>query len=258
MMKLIAVSDLHLDDVDSKEQSERIVKQMAKEKPHIILIGGDIAKTTKELKKSLSLFSEFDCLKLAYLGNHELKALEESEIGTHYGEMSRIFKQFGFHLLDEEPFIHDNVGFVGHSAWYDFSLYEGEFNEDISKKAWESFSKTYRAGGLSPKEFTDHSIKRMKEHIKKIENKCDVICLGMHHVAFREMLRYGHSDLYDYINLFMGSEKFRELFSHPKIKVGFCGHTHRSEKIEHKHGIVYNISSTEKQPFLVLNLKNIK
>ncbi len=239
-MKLIAISDLHYDEAE--EKAEQGIENVIQNDSDVLLVGGDIARTKETLHIALDQLKQFPGVKLAYLGNHELRALEESVLGEHYQEMGSLFRQYGFHLLDEQPFLYRRIGFVGNVGWFDYSLYRGDHLEEERKKADSYFVEKYDSNGMGPREFTEHCVARVKSQILSLEGRCDSIYLGIHHIAFPEFLKYGHSRLYDFKNLIMGSDRLRHLYEHPKVKAGFCGHTHRSGEIEVFGKKVYNVS----------------
>jgi len=262
-LKLIAVSDLHVDEEGQINTiAYETIDDILKIDADILLVGGDIAKSKKILSQSLNILKQFKGLKLAYLGNHELESITESKLGTHYYELEKIFEENNFHLLDSKPYIYEgidsNIGFVGNSGFFDFSLYREENiqkAENNKKKALQAYYIKYGSENTTPEAFTEHCISRIREDISKIEDKCDQIILGIHHVGFSDQLKYGHSELFNYKNIFMGSKKLAELYNHPKIKIGFCGHNHRSGKFRYNNCDVYNISSDNNKPYTELELQ---
>ena len=247
-MKLVALSDLH---INQRGIPYNTIENIIRAKPDVLLIGGDVASSKKYIGGLLELFHDENFVKLAYLGNHDLRCLEGSYLGEHYSEMRDLFSDYGFHLLDDKPFIHNKVGFIGNCGWFDFSLhYTGEGSEKMS----EYYFKTYRTKGKTPIEFTDECVERVRDHHKMIVDNCDKMVLGFHHIGFRDMLFYGHSELFDFKNLKMGSEKLKKLYKLPKVELGLCGHNHRPYFLEYYGCPVYNISSEQNKSFLELNI----
>ncbi len=223
-----------------------------KEEADVLLVGGDIAETKDELKYGLEKLSRFSGVKLAYLGNHELRCMN-SPLGFHYLEMSYLFSEYGFNLLDDEPFTYKGKGFIGNSGWFDSGFYKGDGLDGESEKVLDYQLVKHGFRGR-PSEMVDACVVRLEDHFNQIEPYCDEIFLGIHHVSFSEFLIYCHSPTYDFKNLMMGSDKFQKFYKHPKVKMGFCGHTHRSGKLNFEDFSVYNLSTDEKQPFLRLKL----
>ena len=259
-VKILAVSDIHLDEDENLLLHQKTLDEITSKTPDILLIGGDIGETKETIEATLKQLSKMQCIKLAYLGNHELRTLKNSKFGNHYQEMKDLFEKHNFHLLDYEPFIYQGIGFVGNIGWFDFSLYRGQYFESDSSQVTEYHYQKYPTQ-ISPTKFTDECITQIQKHLKKIEHNCNQIILGIHHIAFPEFLKYGHSQLYDLKNLIMGSNKLQELYQHPKITMGFCGHTHRSGEIKIKNTYnnqqipIMNISSDPKKPYVEIELE---
>lgn len=253
-MKLIAVSDLHIDEPEKEKLGWRTIENIIQEKADALLVGGDIACTKKVLRKALKELSKFKGEKLAYLGNHEMRALETSSFLNYAEEMAPLFARYGFKLLDHKPVVIGNIGFAGNVGWFDFSLYSAGIPEDIEKAMHYHYSR-HKTGGVSAAEFTGQCIQKINRDISEIESKCDKICIGFHHIGFREFLLYGSSRQFDYKNALMGSEKLRKVYSSPKAAIGFCGHNHRAGKLNEANCKVYNISMEAKQPYYVMEIR---
>ncbi len=251
-MKIIAVSDIHTDIFDKKIIDDRIEK-ICKSHADILIVGGDIAQNPEDIKKGLQKFANFSGKKLAYLGNHEVKGVMKN-IEETIATLTPLYTLNNFHLLDDTFYIHDRIGFVGSVGWFDFSLYKGKNNTDAKEKGLMSFYDHSKLTDTTPQEMTQNCINRIDEQLKKIEPVCDKIILGIHHIAFSEFLKYNASDRLDYLNLFMGSELFQKLYLHPKVALGFCGHTHRSGMIEYDSKKIYNISSDKKMPYHLIEI----
>ena len=254
---IIAVSDLHLDDIEGREESLETIDKIVRSKADILLVGGDIAQSKEKINKGLELFSRFKGIKLAYLGNHELRTLENSSFGNHYDELSDLFKINNFQLLDQHAFHKCGLCIVGNAGWFDYSLYKGENLEHMMSA--KQYHNTHRTGGLSPQEFTNHCINQVNSqinHLQEFYRGNASILLGFHHVGFETMLKYGHSEIFDYKNNLMGSQKLKEVYKHKNIIAGFCGHNHRSQTIKYKGKKVYNISSDKNQRFLKLTVES--
>lgn len=253
-MKLIAVSDLHIDEPGKEKLGWKTIENIVREKADVLLVGGDIACTKKALRTALRELSKFKGIKLAYLGNHEMRALETSIFLNYAEEMQPLFARYGFKLLDHKPVVIGNMGFVGNVGWFDFSLYSAGIPEDIEKAMQYHYSR-HRTGGMPAAEFAGQCIQKIKRDINEIKTRCGKICIGCHHIGFREFLRYGSSREFDYKNALMGSEKLRKVYSSPKAAIGFCGHNHRSGFIKEGDCMVYNISMDEKFPYHVLEIR---
>lgn len=255
-MKIVALSDLHIDESWRVEAGlniplEVIVNNIVRQQPDITLLGGDLAQSKEVLEFGLKQLAKIPGTKLAYLGNHEMKS-PDNEFGKHYEEMADLFSGYDFHLLDYKPFTTGKLAFVGNSGWFDFSLYQGHYLEQRLAKALASYHQKYKTN-ISPAEFTRKCIERINEHLHEVSS-AEQIFLGIHHIGFKELLKYGHSREFDFGNLFMGSEHLRLIYYHPKIKIGFCGHNHRPGIFPKEGFTLYNTSSTYHQPFQVIEV----
>ena len=253
-MRITAISDQHFDLIEDEKFKFRTLEALAQVETDVLIVGGDVAKSKQVIKYVLDSLSGLDCLKLAYLGNHELQALEERGFGDHFLELGELFEESGFYLLDKSPVVYDDVGFVGNSGWFDFSLYRGQVDPKKIAQIIDYYDGIFRTNGKTIHEFTGNCVSRVRSHIRQIESGCDQIVLGIHFVAFADFLRYGHSELFDFKNFVMGSDRFQEFYSHPKVRVGLCGHTHRSGVLEFEGRKIYNISSDENTPFLQIDI----
>lgn len=172
--------------------------------------------------------------------------------------------QFGFHVLDYQPLVIDNIGFVGNSCWYDGSLFREPKNpakefpanfEEAMSRAVKHFQEKEFWGeipnGLTPQGFFRYTYDRVKKHFEDVvSNGVKKVVLGIHHVPHPDFVLYGKSPKYDYLNLFMGSEKLMELYHRQEVILKFTAHTHRDDNY---HGIK-NISSTERCPYHVFEV----
>ncbi|MBI5066335.1 metallophosphoesterase [Candidatus Woesearchaeota archaeon] len=249
-MKIVAVSDLHIDIEGKRDHALKNIEQIVKTPAEVLLVGGDTGMTEKGINECLALLSRFPGTKLAFLGNHELKSLKKSTLRNYQDEMSELFSNYGFHLLDVNPFVQDRVGFIGNVCWYDYTLYQGDNKEENDKFQDELFNKIFKTGGITPQELTEICCEKVRQHHSQIVDKCDKIVLGTHLVGFKELLRFD-SEFHIRLNAGMGSEKIKELYLLEKVCWAVCGHIHRPGKINYRGVEVTNISSTKDQPYTV-------
>jgi len=248
-MKIITTADLHLDIERKRTHAFNTIDKILNSTADVLLFVGDMGQTKQGIREGFEKLSAFKGLKLAVLGNNELKSLESSILGTHYDEMKELIAPHGFHLLDIEPVIYEGVGFVGNVGWYDFSLYEGVNYEKYLPHQLEYFYTNYRTGGITPQELTSICCEQVKNHHSKIVDHCDKIVMSVHCAGFKEFLRFDKR-LFEMFNMGMGSKKIGELYDLNKIVWGLCGHTHRSGRIEKNGFFIDNVSSDKNQPYL--------
>ncbi|MHB2153762.1 metallophosphoesterase [Calditrichota bacterium GD2] len=120
IFKIIVLADLHLPDVNLKN----LKSQVEKGNPDIILFAGDVldAFDEKRLREFLQTFAELPQPKLLVLGNHDLWQEEPHTVALYESYLQFPWQEYGFHLLDKEPFIFGNTAFCGNMGWYDYSL----------------------------------------------------------------------------------------------------------------------------------------
>ncbi|WP_456443344.1 metallophosphoesterase [Caldithrix abyssi] len=119
-VKLTALFDLHLPDVNLK----KLKSQVEKENPDIILFAGDVldAFDEKLLREFLQTFADLHQPRLLILGNHDLWQEEPQTQKLYNYYLQFPWQRYGFHLLDKEPFVIGNTAFCGNMGWYDYSL----------------------------------------------------------------------------------------------------------------------------------------
>jgi len=257
-MKILALSDIHIDLTNSKtlKKLDQIIDVLAEKSTNVLVVWGDIGKTKAEIVYILERLKKFKWKKLAYLWNHEARAIEQSTLNDDWvEELSRLFFNHDFHLLDKEPCVVDRVGFIGNIGWYDGTLYHwGDFSE-VEKQHLEWYGENYNSWWITPRELLKNSISKIQNHLEAISDKCDKIVLGIHYIWFPEFVLYGYSPEFDKYSYGMGSELLGKLYtSHHKIVLGFCGHSHRSGVVYREGVPIYNISHNETQPYLEITV----
>lgn len=119
--KVIIFADLHLSDSNLKNHKS----QVAKEDADIILFPGDVLDAFNEnlFLEFLETYAVLPQPKLMVLGNHDLWQEEKADTPDLYEYYLQFpWKNYGFHLLDKEPFVYQGIAFCGNMGWYDYSL----------------------------------------------------------------------------------------------------------------------------------------
>lgn len=255
-MKIIALSDLHVDKNYNEEYIQSLINKIKLENPDVVLIGWDIAKSKNVIGEFLDRFTSFQCHKLAYLGNHEIDALQNSTLKDGYlEELNTLFTKYGFKLLDNQPSIIDNIWFIWNCWWFDGSLYKGNNFDNVKIEEYERYLNRYKTWWLHSDEFCEGMISKIKNDIENIQTKCDKIILWIHYVWFEDFLMYWESENYDKYNFVMWSRRLGELYSYcDKIVLWLCGHTHRTQYIKKDNKIIYNISSNINNAYYLIEM----
>ena len=97
-LNVVAVSDIHLGTMVNESKTKRLIKNINKLKPDLVLIGGDIIDDNLKVVKHYDLLKHFKDLNPKYgifscLGNHEY-------ISRAYKELE-YFERYGIHMLKD-------------------------------------------------------------------------------------------------------------------------------------------------------------
>lgn len=265
-MIITGVSDLHIGKWNRIKHAE----EAAATPGDILYFGGDLAEIDyrkpeegwRRFEEGLEILAGSPAeVKLFTLGNNDLEQLRESKLCGHYREMQERVGKYGFHLLDKTPFVYKGIAFVGNVGWFDGSTWtKSKFDSDYPntvKEIEESENKWFEEryeipDGLTSLDFYRHCRGRLKNQLKYIIDDASVkkIVVGIHFVPSKDFVLTGVNARYDYLNWYMGSEEYGELFECEKVVLGLTGHTHRSE-VRKVGGVdVHNISGDE-QPVVL-------
>ena len=251
-MRVAITADIHY----AVGNNQRIVRNFAKKiirtkADVLVLVGDTFAFNQKLLVECLMLFAPFKGDKLFVAGNHDLWTQGTGSLEIYENVLPRIVKQYGFHYLDQGPFIKNKVGFVGSIGWYDYSFKDPvkpiPLNYYVHKNwpgvvSWNDG--LYVHLGMSDEAFTKRVNRRLKRHLTLASKRADAIVCAVHHVPFRQLLRTCHTSIDNFLIAFSGSiETGRIIQSFPKVKYVFCGHTHQRKKAEIGHIAAVNIGS---------------
>lgn len=257
-MRLLLTADLHYNHPKSKAVADDLIDRINAEQFDVLVVAGDTAVADGDsLERCLSRFT-FTGPKLIVAGNHEL--------WTHGDDSYKIFTEtlpgrianLGWHWLEGNPFVVDDVAIVGSIGWYDysfatkelgiprrfyaakvspgaaerFSQYESLFDttDDILPIAREivarwndgKFIKLHRDDDAFLQEILD-SLHRQLVSLDSMRH----IVACVHHLPFHELLPPPHSSQWDFVKAFLGSERIGQLLlAFPNVKNVFCGHSH--------------------------------
>ncbi len=247
-MKIIATSDIHYDlslAEDLNHEIMLLLDSIKSENPDVLIIAGDmVGLGWRKLKDCLHLFAEVAPQRMVTFGNHEYWSSDQNTY-EHLEELETIIEESGFHLLDKNPKIIGNTGFVGNCSWYDYSFAEESlfpasyyerktFHEHV---VWND-ALFVRLKKSDP-DYAHELVKKLEDDIRNIERDVETIVAVTHHIGFQEMIRQTkHRDVWNFTTAFMGTDKLGEmLLKYSKVKYHVCGHTHYPSKVE-KNGLV--------------------
>ncbi len=267
-MRIATLSDLHLGKKSWKNFAQRKIKEVVSLKEiDVLYFGGDLAEPDKEnpergwdnFKRGLELLAASSApVKLFTLGNNDLEQLQDAVLTDHYGEMKRRVGEYGFHLLEDGPFIHEEIAFVGNVGWSDGTLwtpFAGKTTFPNSVETIRTRENLYfngltrkQAEDLTSIDFYNHCRTRIKRDLDRVEKNDNVwgVIVGIHFVPDKSFVR-SSSSKFNYRNWYMGAEGHAEHYQRRKVIGGFTGHTHRSGMERIGKCDVYNISG-DQQP----------
>lgn len=278
-MKLIVTADLHYDNARSTESARRIAEEICGLRADALLILGDVAgQETGILSECLHLFDRFEGLKLFVAGNHDVWTRPgENSLEKLEQVLPELCREADFHPLDVEPAVVDGVGIVGTMGWYDYSFRLSDlevplrfYQAKIAPGAAERFPEhqdlladaddvpdtameigTRWMDGqhvrlpMSDFEFSHYLLDRFRDHLDQAARRSEKIVVGMHHLAFWEIVPEIENVSRAFAAGFMGSEMFGEaILAEPKVRYAFFGHSHRPLRMQCGHVRCIDVGST--------------
>lgn len=251
-MRVAITADIHYGIGNNKKIVANFARKIIKTKADVLLLVGDtFAFNTQLLVECLMLFAPFKGDKLFVAGNHDLWTRGSNSLEIYEKILPRIVKQYGFHYLDQKPFVKNKIGFVGSIGWYDYSFkdsYKPIPQEYYAQKNWPGVVSwndgLYVHLGMSDEAFTKRVNRRLKQHLALVSKQADAIICTVHHAPFRQLLRITHTSTDKFLTAFSGSEETgKVILSFPKVTYVFCGHTHQKKKAKINGVTAINIGS---------------
>jgi len=172
-------------------------------------------------------------------GNHDIY-ITSDEVSRGINSLlklsmfNELVEKLGCIALMKRPFILSDIAFVGSIAWYDYSFAPEWLNLPLDAYREKSFGlytwadRDYVRLSLSDEEFTLMLLNRFEEQIKQVYNSVEKIIVVLHHLPFRELVKYRLEPSWDYFSTFMGSENFGYIIKkyRDKIRLVLYGHSH--------------------------------
>ncbi len=261
-------SDLHYGKSRKGDAATHRLAQYVLENPaNALLLGGDLGKDQETLRECLSLFESFEGPKLAVPGNHDIWLdptwPTEDSWELYQTFLPAVFQEHGFHPLHIQPFVVNDLAFVGSMGWYDYSFRD---DIDIDYACYETKTPpwapmpiwndaTYAQWPMDDVALTERLCQHLQQQLLQVQHAKTVVGL-IHHVVTKALLVHPRSMVplhWRYANAFLGSEQLGDVFrNHPQTSQVFCGHIHmeRSTKMDHVHCTTVGGSYKEKQLIL--------
>ncbi|MDF1537601.1 MAG: metallophosphoesterase [Candidatus Thorarchaeota archaeon] len=241
-MRIAAISDLHIRPDGSDDDFLTAIRQRLEViSPDVFVIAGDISDNIAVVEKTLSAIKLSNAENLYVAGNHDIWFEKEKGIGS-LEKYSRFIgdacTNAGFHHLPDEPFIKDNVAFVGSLGWYDYSFRRDELNipeESYLEKEWQgSYWRDYYTVDLeyTDREFTELLNSKLEYDLSALPENIETVIYISHHLPFGALTPYKDSLPWDFFSAFMGAESTGEiLLNDERVKLSISGHSHVRRQI---------------------------
>ncbi len=285
-MKIGAISDMHLPGrrtLDFLKMSKNIPEL------DVLIIAGDISINYDFVDKALEYIKNIPArYKLIIPGNHDISQKnkktktilnffqqKEKTIQDLYNTIRQKFKQNGFHMLDKNPLIIDNIGFIGNIGWYDYSFKiesDIEFIVNNKRKKLSDFTQLnykekqvkYKGSTytwpdknnitLNDTIFLNDCVNQLESDIKKISKDTNNIVTVLHHLPFEDNLLKSDDPFIQFASTYMGSKQLGNLIKkYKQIKTVIHGHAHITHGKYNVDDIdCYNVCFDSKDPKITI------
>jgi putative phosphoesterase len=253
-VRIVVFSDPHV-DINSRILQKNDVKEdfidvlvdnLDSCQPDVLICAGDITPETSLLKRTLATIKDKvkSDIYLFIPGNHDIwfrKPADNSELArTSLDKYQRVIpeicREIGFRFLPNNPLAVNKLGFLGSIGWYDYSFRNTKWDKKIdlihyAAKRYEGMvwnDVNYGEWGMSDASVCQYLLSELEKDYKFLSQKEIEECfLVLHHVPFRQFVKYKDDLKWDFFSSFIGSQKFGEwALNHPKIRSIAFGHTH--------------------------------
>jgi predicted phosphodiesterase len=271
-MRLLVTADLHFNHRASRPIADELIGRMNQAGGDVLLVIGDTACGDGDaLEHCLSQF-QFRGPRLFIAGNHELWTNSDDSYALFHETLPKRVRALGWHWLESEPFVADDVAIVGTIGWYDYSFaqktlgiprrfYERKISPGAAER-FEELSHLFTPGddvsptarqivarwndgrhvklGRSDADFVGERLADLATGLQRVAAARHIVA-ACHHVPLRELLPPSHSAQWDFSKAFLGSERFGELLlRHANVRHILCGHSHLP--VEARVGAVHAIN----------------
>ena len=259
-MKILIVSDTHYPDLEHEGMRNKLFKVLKRGIYDVLIIAGDVTASGlyAEYERFFKILRKFskDVIIAHVFGNHEFwlsKSQKRKKLDSikKVKRFCDVAKAYDVVILDFEPLVLDDVGFVGNVGWYDYSFTINlPFNEEDYKRGTPYRDcvivdklKSYSFENIAPewhndainvqlpfdnKDFVSKNIEKLKKDIKKIKNKVEEVNVVFHHVPKRELINFSGDEFNDFFKAYDGSVRLGECVEEFKEVIGkvYFGHVH--------------------------------
>jgi len=253
---IYVASDLHYDTQYPNLRGNASVRSLAASlctigtPQDLLCLAGDLGTDKVSLGTCLDFFAGFPGKKCAVAGNHDVwvdPAKQDS--WQRFQDLSDIFREHGFHALEDEPLVWNGWGIAGTMGWYDYSFADdinvppGAYRDKMLPGAGTAMwsDALYVHWHLDDPQVTKLLANKLDLHLAALAREKQVLVVT-HHLPTKKLLfhpRWAVSRQWRFLNAFLGSERFAEVISgHPNVSHVFSGHVHMSRETQ-LNGISY-------------------
>lgn len=241
-MRVAAVSDIHVRPDGSDDDLILEIQRRAKElSPDVFIIAGDLSAKIDVLSDSLSKLYVSNCKNLFVAGNHDIWFEQGEGLGSlekYSHKIGDVCREHGWIHLPDQPYIVENVGFLGSLGWSDYSFKRDDLQ--IPDEAYEQ--KQYKDAvwydvfnvdwHFTDKEATDLFNRKLEYDLETISDEADRIVFVSHHLPFRELTLYKQRLPWDFFSAYMGAVSTGKiLLDDERVFLAISGHSHIRSKI---------------------------
>jgi 3',5'-cyclic AMP phosphodiesterase CpdA len=231
---------------DGDAATRRLAAHLNGARSHdVLLLAGDLGVSDETIAECLALFRHFPGHKLAIPGNHDVWVPHDAAIDSRerHAGLPQLFRDAGFHPLEEGPLTIDGVGFAGCMGWYDYT-----FRDPSLGYPDDCYVSKCEPGGTEPVwgdaghvrwpwsdvEVTAREVARLDAHLQQLTGAREVIVVT-HHLLTSRLLFHPRvlvPKFWRFANAFLGSERMGEVIArYPNVRLAICGHIHEAREV---------------------------
>ena len=234
-MRVLVTADLHLES-SGPEPIRRLVAGMDRERPDLVVLGGDLGNPVGCWDECLTCFLKLDCPIAVLPGNHDFWFGGGNKSEDLYRRiLPQRTRSMGFHWLEDAPMrLAGGVAIVGSVAWYDYSArapYLKQTDEYIIKNKSKWAADAFRIDWpWDDFEFSDMCRARLRRQLEELQADESVreILVVTHVPLFEEQLeRRPEDENWDAGTAFFGNLTIGgDVREFSKVRYVISGHTH--------------------------------
>ncbi len=245
-MRFYVTSDLHFGLRSGGDKATIELAQHVTQNPlDALILVGDLGHDLQSTGELLALFADFEGLKLAVPGNHDVwldPAFEGDSWALHEEALPEVFEAHGFHPLHLLPLQVGDTAFVGSMGWYDYSFRDEEIGIPLSayeaktlpgerRPLWNDAVKAnFNKADVPLTRLLDE---RLQAQLKQTLGARHVVA-AVHHVVTKALLVHPRErvpHMWRFANAFLGANRYGQtLQADPRVKTAFCGHIHMERR----------------------------